>query len=149
MLKKLSALIILMLLAFVPGAYSSDNATAGDVIVVLRNSSGAQISSSAGGVRALSAVQSFTQSMNVEVTSTFDALSESSNTVFMVIHSDTKNENDLLREVRANPNVIASSLNHVIRLSDNELTPNDPDYYQLWGDAGNQCPVSLDQKHGF
>ena len=148
MLKKLSALIILMLSVFATGAYSSDNVTAGDVIVVLRNSSGARISSSAGGVRALSAVQSFTRIMNVEVTSTFDALSESSNTVFMVIHSDTKNENDLLREVRANPNVIASSLNHVIRLSDNELTPNDPEYYQLWGMQAINAPSAWTRSTG-
>ena len=135
-MKKLIAVLFLLSLLFcqVSPSYAQD-AVKGDVIVVLRNTSGVRISSakSAGGIQSLSTVQSFTRSVNATVTQTYDALSEQSGNIFMVLHSDTKNENDLLREVRKNPNVIASSLNWVSQLCADQRIPNDPEYYRLWG----------------
>ena len=108
-MKKLLALLFFMSLAF---SASAQNAVPGDVIVVLRNDSGMRINSAqtAGGVKSLSAVKSFAASQNVRVLETFDSLSDTGNKIFMVVHSDTEDENTLLRKVRNNPSVIAASL---------------------------------------
>lgn len=116
---------------------SAQNAVPGDVIVVLRNDSGVRINSTqtAGGVKSLSSVKSFEASHNVRVLETFDALSDTGNKIFMVVHSDTEDENELLRRVRNNPSVISASLNYIYTLNLPEVnkTPNDPEYHRLWG----------------
>ncbi|MBR4197038.1 MAG: S8 family serine peptidase [Synergistaceae bacterium] len=139
-MRKFFVAILFMSFLVVPSlAY---DAVPGDVIVVLRNTSGVRISSanSAISVENLSAVQSFAQSANVNVVKTYDALSEVSNNIFMLVHSDKKNENDLLREIRQNPNVIAASLNRVIHLCADGRIPNDPEYYRLWGMEAINAP---------
>ncbi len=139
-MKKFLAVFLFMSLIISPSfAY---DAIPGDVIVVLRNTSGVRISSanSAMSVENLSAVKSFAQSANVNVVKTYDALSEVSNNIFMLVHSDKKNENDLLREIRQNPNVVAASLNRVIHLCADERIPNDPEYYRLWGMEAINAP---------
>ncbi len=139
-MKKFFAFILFMFLFVSPSL--ADEAIPGDVIVVLRNTSGVRISSanSAMSVENLSAVKSFAQSANVNVVKTYDALSEVSNNIFMLVHSDTKNENDLLREIRQNPNVVAASLNRVVHLCADERIPNDPEYYRLWGMEAINAP---------
>ena len=133
-MKRLLALLFFMSLTV---SASAQNAVPGDVIVVLRNDSGMRLSSAqnAGGVKSLSAVKSFEDSHNVRVLQTFDALSYTGNKIFMLVHSDTEDENALLRRVRSNPNVIAASLNHIYTLNLPEVkeVPNDPEYYRLWG----------------
>ena len=132
-MKKLFAAILFM--SFIVSPSYSQEVVPGDVIVVLRNTPGIRLNaaSSAQTIQSLPAVKSFTQSLNVNTIKTYDALSEQSGNIFMVVHSDTKNENDLLREVRANPNVVAASLNRVMHLCADERIPNDPEYYRLWG----------------
>lgn len=135
-MRKFLALFLFVSFIISP-AYSQD-AAPGDVIVVLRSPAGFRASSlnSAESIKSLSEVKSFTESLNVNITKTYEALSGQSGNIFMVVHSDTKNENDLLREVRANPNVVAASLNSVMHLcadSEAENIPNDPEYFRLWG----------------
>lgn len=147
-MKKFFAAILFMSLIISPSfAY---DAIPGDVIVVLRNTSGVRISSanSAMSVENLSAVKSFAQSANVNVVKTYDALSEVSNNIFMLVHSDTKNENDLLREIRQNPNVVAASLNRVVHLCADERIPNDPEYYRLWGMEAINAPAVWNMSTG-
>ncbi len=141
-MRKFFAALLFILLITSP-VYSQ--VVPGDVIVVLRSSSGFRASSltSSQTIQSLAEVQSFTQSLNVNITQTYEALTSQSGNIFMVVHSDTKNENDLLREVRANPNVVAASLNHVIHLcADNTAArnPNDPEYYRLWGMEAIHAP---------
>ena len=135
-MRKFLAALLFMLL-FVSSSYSQTQheAVPGDVIVVLRSPAGFRASSvnSVQSIQSLSAVQSFTQSINAEITQTYEALSSRSGNIFMVVHSGSKNENDLLREVKANPNVIAASLNWIGHLCADGNIPNDPEYYRLWG----------------
>ncbi|MBR0249337.1 MAG: S8 family serine peptidase, partial [Synergistaceae bacterium] len=134
-MKKLLALLFFMSLAF---SASAQDAVPGDVIVVLRNDSGMRINSAQnalGGGKSLSAVKSFETSNNVRVLETFDALSNKGSKIFMVVHSDTEDENTLLRRVRNNPSVIAASLNYryTLNLPESSKTPDDPEYHRLWG----------------
>ncbi|MBQ7169958.1 MAG: S8 family serine peptidase, partial [Synergistaceae bacterium] len=140
-MKRLLALLFFMSLTV---SASAQNAVPGDVIIVLRNESGVRINSAqtAGGVKSLSAVKSFAASHNVRVLETFDALSGTGNKIFMVVHSDTEDENTLLRKVRNNPNVIAASLNYryTLNLPEAIKTPDDPEYYRLWGMEAINAP---------
>ncbi|MBQ9389365.1 MAG: hypothetical protein IJU07_04235, partial [Synergistaceae bacterium] len=91
-MKKILTFFLLLALAVTPSF--ADDVVPGDVIVVLRSSSGENIASAArssGGVKAMSSVQSFAQQSKAQVTQTFDALSELGGYIFMVIHSDNEN----------------------------------------------------------
>ena len=146
-MKKLLA--VLFLLSLTVSAAFAKNAVPGDVIVVLRNNSGVRIQSAktAGGVKSLSAVKSFAQSQNVRVLETFDALSDAGNKIFMVVHSDTENENDLLRKIKSNPDVLAASLNHIYTLNLPKV-PNDSEYYRLWGMEAINAPKAWNKGTG-
>ena len=135
-------LALLLFISFIVSPAYSQEVVPGDVIVVLRSPAGFRASSvnSVQSIQSLSAVQSFTQSINAEITQTYEALSSRSGNIFMVVHSDSKNENDLLREVKANPNVIAASLNWIGHLCADGNIPNDPEYYRLWGMEAIHAP---------
>ncbi|MBR1657954.1 MAG: S8 family serine peptidase [Synergistaceae bacterium] len=139
-MKKILALILLVMLC-VTASYAQE-AVPGDVIVVLRNTSGEEIhSANSEGLKSLSAVQSFSEAHNVNITRTYDSLTKSSGNIFMVVHSDTKNENELLKEIQARPDVIAASLNYIVQLDLPEVKiPNDTDYNQLWGMEAIKAP---------
>ena len=142
MRKIFSALFLLLLLA---SACFAD-AVPGDVIVVLRNTSGQRLMSAGkteGALKSLSSVKAFTESVNANVKRTYDALSAESGYIFMVIHSDNEDEKSLLEKVRKNPNVIAASLNnkvHALRAESDEVRPNDSEYYKLWGMEAIKAP---------
>ena len=142
MIRKVFALIVLCIVSFASCSYASD-AVPGDVLVVLRNTSGNRINSASfGGIKAMSAVKSFEQSAKVNVTRTYDALSDEGDYMFMLVHSDTKNENELLREIQKRPDVIAASLNHILYLNEDKRIPNDPDYFKLWGMEAINAPYA-------
>ena len=127
MKRKFVALIITALILSALPAYSSQT-TAGDVIVVLKNTSGVSVRS-LGGVKNVSEVKAFTRAANVKVSRTYETLSDTGDNIFMLVHSDTKDGKELLREIQAMPGVVAASLNHKRRLL---RTPNDTEYYQQW-----------------
>lgn len=137
--------VILFIFLIISQSFAQD-VVPGDVIVVLRSPAGFRASSlnSAQSIQSLAGVQSFTESVSANITQTYEALSEQSGNVFMVIHSGTKNESDLLREVKANPNVVAASLNRVYHTckdgTEAENIPNDPEYFRLWGMEAIRAP---------
>ncbi|MBR1437235.1 MAG: S8 family serine peptidase, partial [Synergistaceae bacterium] len=139
-MKKIMALILLVMLCVT--ASHAQEVVPGDVIVVLRNTSGEEIhSANSEGLKSLSDVQSFAEAHNVNITRTYDSLTKSSGNIFMVVHSDTKNENELLKEILARPDVIAASLNHIVKLDLPEVNiPNDTDYSRLWGMEAIKAP---------
>ena len=148
-MKKIFTVFLLLALS-VTASFAADYVP-GDVIVVLRNTSNVSISAaekSSGGVKTLSSVQALAQSTKSNVKRTFDALSEQSGYVFMVIHSDKEDARSLLRKVRANPNVIAASLNGYRHgyaektSSADRKIPNDPEYHQLWGMEAINAPLA-------
>ena len=138
-MKKLFAILFFM--SFLIPESSAADSVSGDVIVVLRNDSGVRINSvkTSGGVKSLSAVKSFAASYNVKVVETFDSLSDKADKIFMVVHSDKENENELLRKIKARPDVISASLNHIYTLNLPEI-PNDSEYFRLWGMEAINAP---------
>ena len=148
-MKKIFAFILLLTLS---ACACAEDYVPGDVIVVLRNNSDVSIRAAAessgessGGVKSLSSVQALEQSTKSNVKTTFDALSEQSGYVFMVIHSDTEDAKSLRRKAAANPNVIAASLNgyrhgYAETSATPRKIPNDPEYYQLWGMEAIKAP---------
>ena len=110
MMRKMSALIFLVLL-LASAAYAQE-AVPGDVILVLRNTSGLELSSE----NCLSIAQSFAEAHNVRVVRVYDYLSKARGKIMMVVHSDTKDENELLKEMQSCPDVISASLNNIVRL---------------------------------
>lgn len=141
-------LTLLLLVCLMATASYALDYVPGDVIVVLRNTSGFSLSAAAkseGGLKALSSVQSFAQSSNVNVSQTFDDLSEAGGYVFMVVHSDTEDAKTLLRRISANPNVVGASLNRIYHAhadkSEGKI-PDDPYYYRLWGMEAINAPYA-------
>lgn len=143
MKRKFIALIIFALILSACPAFSSET-TAGDVIVVLKNTSGSSVRS-LGGVKNVSAVKSFTKSAKVNITRTYETLSDTGKNIFMLVHSDTKDGEELLREIKTMPGVVAASLNHKRRLL---RTPNDTEYYQQWALQAINAPEVWDNYTG-
>ena len=97
----------------------------GEVLAVFRASEGsaARISDIAGSV-------------NASVAETYETLSELDGKIFVLIKSDSKTTEELIRELENNPEVISVSPNyHVKRQSESIeiITPNDPGFDACWG----------------
>ena len=138
-MKKIIAVLFFMSLLI--SESSARDSVSGDVIVVLKNNSRSRINSAktSGGIKSLSAVKSFAASQNVKVVETFDSLSNNTNKIFMLVHSDKENENELLRKIKARPDVIAASLNHIHTLNLPKV-PDDSEYFRLWGMEAINAP---------
>lgn len=94
-------------------AFASDKAKAGEVIVVFRNQSQKLSLSNKTTFKARELqVKSAVKSMGAEVIKTYSALSEAGNNMFVLVHSDTKTEDELLKDFHMRPDVSAVSLNY-------------------------------------
>lgn len=138
------------LFALLALAVMSRTALAGDVLVVLKNpSAGGKISAAslaADGEHG-SYAASVASSINAEVDETYKTLSEMDGKIFIRVTSAAKTTEELLSELRANPNVIAVSPNYSVitpnperhielhekSLKTAEVTPNDVSFDQIWG----------------
>ena len=102
----------------------------GDVIVIFKNPSENDVStvSLASDGEHTAYLASVASEMDAEVRLTYDELSESSNEIFALLHSDTKTEQELLKEILARPDVKGAQLNHIARLC---ATPDDR-YYSVY-----------------
>ncbi|GHV38142.1 hypothetical protein FACS1894187_16500 [Synergistales bacterium] len=103
----------------------------GEALVVLRNVTGqkltmSSLSSSAG----LSYVQSVANAAGAKAAATYHALSESAGEVLAHIKSDTKTTEELIAELKNNPNVISAQPNRISKIA---KTPNDARYSEIWG----------------
>ncbi|MBR0202948.1 MAG: hypothetical protein IJQ56_01140, partial [Synergistaceae bacterium] len=117
----LSALILLLMSHYAMAATYKE----GEVLAVFRASEGsaARISDIAGSV-------------NASVAETYETLSELDGKIFVLIKSDSKTTEELINELKNNPEVISVSPNyHVKRQSESIeiITPNDPGFDACWG----------------
>ena len=130
MKKFIFALIIIFLLA------PSINAATmpGDVLVIFKNPSENEVNSAslASDGEHMAYLASAASELDAEVSLTYDELSESSNEIFALIHSDTKSEQELLKEILARPDVKGAQLNYILRAA--STTPNDR-YYRVYPDS--------------
>ncbi|MBQ6774234.1 MAG: S8 family serine peptidase [Synergistaceae bacterium] len=122
MKKFVLALLIVFLMS--PSAMSSSYKE-GEVLAVFRvpEGSSARISEIAG-------------SINARVAETYETLSELDGKIFVLIKSDSKTTEELINELKNNPEVISVSPNyHVKRQSESSevITPNDPYFDSCWG----------------
>ena len=127
-MKKVLALVVLGVLAVCPAAWPSEYAE-GEVLAVFRVPE---------GVRASEAKISVA---GAEVSETYEALSEAEGKSFVLIRSAVKTTQELIDELKQNPDVIAVSPNHKVRRKPQSLTPsedtsrfpNDPSADLCWG----------------
>ncbi len=78
----------------------------GDVLVTLKNPSSTKITRNTFSVMSdFSVMNSFASSMGASVKNIYPALSEAGNEYFMLIHSDTLSEKELLGKVKKMPEV--------------------------------------------
>lgn len=129
-MKKVFAALILIL-SFA-GAAFADRTVPGDVIVMFKNNSGVKVSAAGFNASHLDYVSQAASDLGAGVKQVFSALSEADNNLFAVLHSDSKDENELLKEVLARPDVAGASLNHIAKPMSN-AAPTDKYYDELWG----------------
>ena len=129
-MKKVFAVLILIL-SFA-GAAFADKTVPGDVIVMFKNNSGVKVSAAEFKASHLDYVSQAASDLGAGVKQVFSALSEADNNLFAVLHSDSKDEQELLKEVLARPDVAGASLNHIAKPMSN-AAPTDKYYDLLWG----------------
>ena len=105
----------------------------GDVLVIFKNPSENKISTAslASDGEHMGYLASVASEFDAKVAMTYDTLSENNNEIFALIHSDTKTEQELLKEILARPDVKGASLNHISYPTSNK--PNDTLYDLQWG----------------
>ena len=119
-------------------AYSADYVP-GDVLVVLKPSSGEGVSAaSLSGVgRETLRTASFAASAGAYLREVYPALSEAGGTVYALLHSEAKPPEDLTRELLDNPEVLAASPNYIVRAAytnyGSYIIPNDRYINYCWG----------------
>ncbi|MBR1486172.1 MAG: S8 family serine peptidase, partial [Synergistaceae bacterium] len=120
-----------LLFLFVSSAFAKT--IPGDVLVIFENSSNNKVSSAslASDGEHSAYIASVASELNAEVAATYNALSENNNEIFALIHSDTKSEQELLKEVLSRSDVKGASLNHISFPA--AKTPNDK-YYSVYPD---------------
>ncbi|MBQ7545232.1 MAG: S8 family serine peptidase [Synergistaceae bacterium] len=123
----LCALIVMLA---VP-AYSAEYVP-GDVLVVFKPSEGVKASS-------------FAAAWGASVKEVYSALSGAGSSVYALLHSETKNPEDLTAELLANPDVLAASPNYKVRAA---VTPNDTFISQCWGLSSINAPAAWDITSG-
>ena len=126
MCRKILALLFVLTLAI---SSSAEEYTDGDVIVVLKPSAKAEISASSFSVEA----------------SEFAALSENGGSVFMMLHSDSMDAEELSALLMKNPNVAAVSPNYKVHAA---VVPNDTSYGDCWGMDYIEAPNAWDISTG-
>ena len=134
--KFFAALLITAAVLCAAAAFAAETVP-GDVLVIFKNSAGAA-KVSAASLKANgehgSYVASVASSMQARVANTYETFSEDGDSVFVLMHSDTKSEQELLAELRARPDVQGASLNHISKLT---AVPNDR-YYSEYPDANGK-----------
>ena len=129
MKKFVFALILLIL--FSSSAFAKT--VPGDVLVIFKNPSENQVSTAslASDGEHSAYLASVASEIDAKVSIAYDVLSENNNEIFALIHSDTKTEEELLKEVLARPDVRGASLNHISYPV--SKTPDDTLYSMQWG----------------
>ncbi|MBQ7665327.1 MAG: S8 family serine peptidase [Synergistaceae bacterium] len=123
--------------------------SAGDVIVVLRNSDSdervtASSFSSSEGIGSVKASE-FAVKRGASLKKTYPALSEMSNNVFALIHSDDIDPEEFTKELMKNPNVLAASPNYIVKAA---VVPNDTHMSELWGMNAINMPSAWEKETG-
>ncbi|MDR1378766.1 MAG: S8 family serine peptidase [Synergistaceae bacterium] len=103
----------------------------GEVLVVLKNRIGRLNVSTLSSAAGTSYVKSASSSVGAKAVTTYAALSEAGNGIFVLMRSETKSTEELLTELEKNPDVECASPNYRVYA---DTTPNDP-YFD--GSAGN------------
>ena len=140
-MKKIIALFLL--LAAATAAYSAEY-TNGDVIVVLKNPSAddGQITASSLEFSA----SAFASSSGSSVKRIYPALSQAGKGVFMMIHSESHDAEELSAMLlKNNPDVLAASPNYKVYAS---VVPNDSSYGSCWGMDFINAPSAWDTGTG-
>ncbi|MBQ3626365.1 MAG: hypothetical protein II948_06445, partial [Synergistaceae bacterium] len=111
-------LALSLVLAFAGWAFASQTVP-GDVLVIFNNNSQSGSAVTASSLKAsgehFNQVSYAAAQMNAKVSKVYDAISESQNNIAVLLHSDTKSEQELLKEVLARPDVKGASLNYIAK----------------------------------
>jgi thermitase len=137
------AIFVMLLCAFFaalpPVAAHAGNYVPGEAIVVLKNKTGGLSAASLEASASSGHVAQVAASAGASATKTFSALSASSGSVFAVFKSEAKTTEQLVAELKANPDVIAVSPNYVVHaLGD----PSDYSPGYLWGMTAIGAPAA-------
>ena len=135
MKKKVLALVVFAVLMVCPAAWPSEYAE-GEVLAVFRVPEGVRASEAKITVA------------GAEVSETYEALSEAEGKSFVLIRSGVKTTQQLIDELKQNPEVIAVSPNYKVRRQPQSLTPsetqsvfpNDPSADLCWGLRAIRAP---------
>lgn len=146
--KFLYSLFTIMFLALSSCSFAYDY-IAGDVIVVLRNSDSdvkvtASSFSSPEGIGILRASE-FADTSGASLSKIYPALSEMSNNIFALIHSNDIDPEEYAKELLKNPNVIAASPNYIVKAA---VVPDDTRMSSLWGLDAINMPDAWEKETG-
>ena len=156
-MKKVLLYSLFMLMLFVNSAFSGEkNYSDGEVLVVFKAPAGVQVSASglgAGGELRASVTKAASE-VDSEVLDVYDTISELDGNIFVLLRSKTKTTEELIRELKARPDVVSVSPNYKVRHKSKPVSsavgirPNDVSFDKLWGLEAIRAPEAWEETTG-
>ena len=142
----LSTILLALIISVVP-AWGGEYVP-GDVLVVFKNDGGSRVSAASLNMgRDAFRIASIATEAGAWVKDTYASLSEAENSVFALLHSNTRTTEDLVGEFLSRDDVAAASPNYIARatvLPDDPISPSN----ELWGLQAIGAPEAWDTATG-
>lgn len=115
----------------------------GEALVVLRGELGEGVHTRAAVEASATKIAGITaKTAGASVKSVYTSMSSGGGKVFALFKSDSKTTDQLIADLKANPDVLAASPNRVVRAL--ATTPNDTHYSKQWGLTAMKAPEAWD-----
>lgn len=138
-MKRFSCCLLCSFLLCLAGTAVAEPFVPGEALVLFRSAAGRRVSRASAERGSDSyRVRLAAASAGSRVKRVYGALSEAGDKVFALVRSESRTTEELLRALRANPDVLAASPNRVVRAVG--TIPNDSDIDRLWGMRAIRAP---------
>jgi subtilisin family serine protease len=117
----------------------------GEALVMLKNRVGQLSASALSSAAAERYISGVAMNVGAKAVTTYASLSEAQDGIFVLIRSETKSTEELVAELKNNPDVASVSPNYRVRAAKD---PNDPQYGELWGMKSIKADAAWDTTTG-
>jgi len=113
-------------------AHAADNYAEGEALVTIKNKIGTLSAKSLSSTEAKNYIAGVAASASAEAVTTYSELSAAGGEIFILVRSGTKSTEELIAELKKNPDVVSASPNYIMYAAEKKI-PND----KLWRSMKN------------
>ena len=147
-LRKLTKFILFLALCTpaISLAHAANNYAEGEALVVLKNNVGTLSTASLSSAAAMNYIAEVATSASAEAVTTYSELSAACGEIYVLVRSGTKSTEELIAELKKNPNVESASPNYIMFAA--ATRPNDTLWGNMWNMEMIRAPEAWDISTG-